>query len=370
MRRFAASLILLLTLVVGCPPQPKMVEPKPKTEDGPKVIVDVTPPKGTDPLKTRIDAAIDHIRARDLRTDHGFWTIFHGILGMGLDTQLYDETTGKRTRAIDVIREGGPLRGMAFPRTPEGLDVQMGPTYVGQGHQDQFVAEMMQWGLPANTPWVVQGHKHTFEDFIKLSRARTSLKDKQELSWAIIVVGQHYGTDHAWSNENGEKIKFEDVVRYELDQPVNGAACGGTHRLFGLTWAYFLHRKRGGAKEGVWKEVALKLEDHKRNAKEKQNKDGSLSTNFFASSGADADNTKRINSTGHTFEWLALYLTEEEIRAPWVEDAANALCRAILENRDATVDGGSLYHAAHGLNLYRDRRFGTPIPIIPPPPKD
>jgi len=368
MRRFAAVLFPLLLLIVGCPPQPK-VDVKPKGDDAPKVVeVPIVP--GKDPLQTRIDAALDHIRARDLRTDHGFWTIFHGILGMGLDTQLFDQGTGKRTRAIDVIREGGPLRGMAFPRTPEGLDVQMGPTYIGQGHQDQFVAEMIQWGLPPSTPFVVQGHKHTFEDFIKMSRARASLLNKQELSWAIIVVGHHYGTDHAWANADGEKIKFEEVVKYELEQPVNGAACGGTHRLFGLTWAYFLHRQRGGKKEGVWKEVAEKLEDHKKKAREMQNKDGSLSTEFFAKSGADADTTKRINSTGHTFEWLALFLSDDEIRAPWVEDAANSLCRAILENRDATVDGGSLYHAAHGLNLYRDRRFGKAATYIPPPPKN
>ena len=50
------------------------------------------------------------------------------------------------------------------------------------------------------------------------------------------------------------------MVRYELNQPIEeNAACGGTHRLFGLTWAYFRHLERGGKTVGVWKDVDATL---------------------------------------------------------------------------------------------------------------
>jgi hypothetical protein len=81
----------------------------------------------------------------------------------------------------------------------------------------------------------------------------------------------------------------------------------------------------------------------------------------------------RINTTGHTFEWLALALTDAELREPWVEDAANALALLILSVGDRPVEGGALYHAVHGLLIYHARVFGRdqlgPLaPPVPPPP--
>ena len=63
--------------------------------------------------------------------------------------------------------------------------------------------------------------------------------------------------------------------------------------------------------------------------------------------------------TSH-LEWLALYLPDKELREPWVEDAAAALARLILVSADNAIEGGALYHAAHGLHLYHDRVFGDP----------
>ena len=33
-----------------------------------------------------------------------------------------------------------------------------------------------------------------------------------------------------------------------------------------------------------------------------------------------------MNTTGHIFEWLALALSDEEIKKPWMQDAAKPLC--------------------------------------------
>src|ERR1700738_3802014 len=55
-------------------------------------------------FKERIDAALEHVRQRDLLTTHGFWTVFHGILGQGLSTTLTNPETNERVNAIDYIR--------------------------------------------------------------------------------------------------------------------------------------------------------------------------------------------------------------------------------------------------------------------------
>ncbi|MCS6975915.1 MAG: hypothetical protein NZM31_02740, partial [Gemmatales bacterium] len=95
-----------------------------------------------DQVKDRIEAAIEQARRRELLTTNGFWTVFHGILGMGPSLTLTNPDTGEKVNALDYICSGGELRGLRFLPTRWGLDVQMGPPFVGQGHQDQFIAEM------------------------------------------------------------------------------------------------------------------------------------------------------------------------------------------------------------------------------------
>lgn len=380
-RMLLAVLLLIVAAGLCCAPRdekPSIVVNDPKEKD-------TKDPDVPGPLQARIEAALKNIDQRNLRTDNGFWTIFHLILGNGLESTLVDVNTGKYVNAIDFIRKGNPVPGMKFIPSNDGLDVETfalpkggfgaskGIQYISQGHQDQFVAEMMQWGLPVDTKFTVDGKEYPFLEFIRYSRSRVRLDAKQELSWALIVVGQHYGTDHVWTNSAGQEIRFEDMVRYELDQPIVDAACGGTHRLFGLTWVYHLHRNNGGGKTGVWKDVADKIEEYKANAKRHRNSDGSFSTEYFEGP-SNAENKKipdrRIGTTGHILEWLALAMTDEELKAPWMEEAASALAKMILDQRYQGVDSGALYHAAHGLRIYHSRVYGPRIPIIPLPPKD
>jgi hypothetical protein len=327
---------------------------------------------------------LKHIRQRDLLTNHGFWTIFHGILGVGPDdAMIFDPVTKKRSKAIDFLASGARVNGLEFVPTADGVEVETMPgSIIGQGHQDQFVAEMAEWELPRDKKFFVNGKEYTFDDFIRQAKAHASLTTKTfagpdplELTWTIVIVSKYYGPDYQWTNSRGEKLSVAEMARYELSQPIaTSPVCGGTHRLFGVTWAYYLHRKAGGKKDGVWKDVADTIAEYEDRARKLQNKDdGSFSTRYFDGPGDDPDTTVRIATTGHILEWLALAMTDEQLKQQWVADAADALAKLILENSFRELDGGSLYHAAHGLELYRARLWGTPSghpQPIPPPPKD
>jgi hypothetical protein len=357
--RYSSKWMFVVLALVGlhCAP----TDPAPRKGNSREVKIEPETPKVPDFLKDRIEAALEHVRRRDLLTTHGFWTIFHGILGLGPETTtLLNLETGQRVNAMDYIAQGNSIRGMIIERTADGLDVKSGQTFVAQGHQDQFIAEMVQWGLPASTKFTVGGKAYTFMDFLRHAKMRASVAQKQELSWAILVIGQHFGTDIAWTNSAGEQLRFEDIVRYELNEPIDSAACGGTHRLFGLTWVLHLHRRQGGKLEGVWKDVAAKLEEHKRHAKKHRNADGSFSTDYFKGPGNIDDNQLRISTTGHILEWLSLYLPDSELKEPWMQEAASTLAKMILESHLDPVEGGALYHAAHGLHMYHSRVFGDP----------
>jgi len=347
-----------LAFCAGCPPAPPLTPGKlPATSSLKTAEEPITAPAPIpDGLRNRVESAIDNVKQRQLRTDNAFWTVFHGILGLGPDITLLDPETKKTVKAVDYICAGGRLRGLEFFPTNDGLDVAtMKEMYLSQGHQDQFIAEMTQWGMKPERKFVVNGKDYTFMDFIRHSKARASIKANQELSWAIIIIGQFFGTDCTWTNNLGEKLTFEDIVRYEMAQPVDDAACGGTHRLFGLSWVCQLHQKRGGQKSGVWKEVAEHLAGYQQRAKELQNPDGSFSTEFFRKRGNLDNMQQRIYSTGHTLEWLAFSLPDAYLEKAWVQDAVSALSRMILEIRSDPMESGAIYHAVHGLILYHAR---------------
>jgi hypothetical protein len=332
------------------------------------------PPAAPAGLAERIETALRQVRERDLLTTHSFWTVFHGILGTGPEITLVDPETNRQVNAVDYICNGGVIRGLEFIPTRDGLDVRSGPQYVGQGHQDQFIAEMAQWGMPADRKFLVHGKEYHFSDFIRHAQARAQTNANQELSWAVLIIGQYLGTDVRWTNHVGQALHFEDLLRYELDQPIESAACGGTHRLFGLSWVYHLHLQKGRPVTGVWQEVAEKTERYQKIARKFQNPDGSFSTKYLSGPGNAPDPQLRIGSTGHVLEWLALALPSEELRASWMQEAANALALMILDSQGRPIEGGALYHAAHGLHIYHDRVFGPgPFkgarPLIPLPPE-
>lgn len=375
--------LLLVAVIVGVlgmscaptdapAPKVKRVEPGEELFKAETIVAPPTPlPDGP---KFRVEAAIQHARDRDLLITNAFWTIFHGILGLGPSVTLRNSETGEKVNAVDYISDGGEIRGLTFLPTKHGLDVVTGPAGVGQGHQDQYVAEMGEWGMKPDRKFVVLDKDYTFMDFVRHSKMRARVSQNQELSWAIIVVGQYLGTDLEWTNAYGEKLHFEDMMRYELDASVEDAACGGTHRLFGLTWCYHLHLQKGGKKEGVWKEVADKTIKYRDLARKYQNPDGSFSTDFFRGPGNASDKQLRINTSGHMLEWLALALPESELKEEWMQNAANAVALMILDLQGSPIEGGSLYHAVHGLLIYYARVYerdtlGPNNPVTPLPPE-
>jgi hypothetical protein len=375
------SLLGALLLGLACAP---VDGPAPAVPDGDEAAeaaplpVPAVPPAKTEKqaipsaLGERIKAAVENVRRRDLTTHNAFWTVFHGILGLGPGVELVDPGTGERVKAIDHIFAGKTLRGLIFRATAAGLDVVTTGDTLGQGHQDQFVAEMGQWGMPADRKVRVGGRDYTFMDFVRHSQMRARITANQELSWAVIVVGQYIGTDVSWTNDHHEKLHYEDLIRYELAAPVETAACGGTHRLFGLSWSYHLYLQRGGKTAGVWKEVAEKTARYKQQARRMQNGDGTFSTSFFRERASANDRNLRINTTGHILEWLALALSDDELRRPWVQAAASALALEILSLRSDPIDSGSMYHAVHGLLIYYarmfDRSFCPKELLVPLPP--
>jgi hypothetical protein len=53
-----------------------------------------------------------------------------------------------------------------------------------------------------------------------------------------------------------------------------------------------------------------------------------------------------------------LATSDQQLKESWIRQAAINLCDLLQSTKDVALECGALYHAAHGLVLYRARIFG------------
>lgn len=319
--------------------------------------VDVVVPDD-DALCRMIDEVLDATYARRLSVEeHAAWQILHGVLAFQHDFRV--EKDGEMVPAVQYLLDGGSIRGFTVERGSHGLRaiVESG-TKAGQGHADQWFAVLAQCELPVTQTIRVNDETFTMGDFVAQVQWDLPRNVEQEFSWTLIGLTTYLPTSAEWESSDGKTWSIAKLVELETEKDLQSSACGGTHRLIGLAMALNRHLEQGGALEGPWKKADEVIREAAATAKRYQNADGSFSTHYFSGPGSSLDLAQNLGTTGHTLEFLTLALTEEELKEPWVTRAVMNLCELFRETQDLPLECGALYHAAHGLVLYRWRCFG------------
>ncbi|MFM7413098.1 MAG: hypothetical protein ACKO6E_07815 [Planctomycetota bacterium] len=201
---------------------------------------------------------------------------------------------------------------------------------------------------------VAGGRRFTVDDL--LTQAQADIRPGQEATWTLMALAAWLPPDAAWTSGDGDTWTTERVVAMEAAADIPSAACGGAHRLYGLATALAAYRRgTGDEPTGGWADAAAVLDLHLEQARRFQQPDGSFSVRPFERPGSSPDVFARLSATGHVFEVLAIALEDERLREPWVTRAADRLVAFLEETADLDVECGALYHAAHGLALYRGR---------------
>ncbi len=316
-------------------------------------------------LCRRIDAALAH--ARDGRrldaSVHGAWQVVHGILAFGSEFPLRHD--GTESAALEYLLDGGRLTGWVLRAgSPGVVAVVEEGSGTGQGHPDQWLGYLSQCGrqgLPRDTKLVVGNKAFTINDL--LVQAQTDIRPGQEATWTLMALSAYLPPGAAWTAGDGTKWTTEKVVQMEADADLLTSACGGAHRLYGLVAALQKHRAVTGRTRdqlaGGWAAAADVIDECVDRARRFQQADGSFSIHSFERPGTSADVFARLSATGHIFEVLSLSLDDEQLSEPWVTRAADRLVTMLEQTADVDVECGCLYHAAHGLLLYRDRVCGS-----------
>jgi hypothetical protein len=295
---------------------------------------------------------------------HAAWQILHGALVYQRDFQVYDQQ--QPLSAIDHLLAGGAMRGWNLEPVSHGLDGEQGlratmdqGSKAGQGHADQWLAVLAQSGLAPGQSIVVNDKTFTIADMVRQVQWDLPRNYEQEYSWTLIGLTSYLPTSHQWTASDDQTWSIERLVQSETEQDLFDSACGGTHRLIGITMALNRHLEQQGRLTGVWKTADETIQQAIQLAKQHQNPDGSFSTAYLASRRTSVDLSENLGTTGHVLEFLVLAMSDKQLDQPWVQRAVARLVKIFVLTRTVDLECGKLYHAAHGLALYRDRLYGA-----------
>jgi hypothetical protein len=224
-----------------------------------------------------------------------------------------------------------------------------------QGHMGQFLAMLAQCQVSPDYPIRVRNQEFAINDLIEAEKE--TCYPKSELTFKLIALMHYLDSDATWVNDQGASWDLPRLIREELAQPIRGAACGGTHRLSGLSLAARTRVRRGEPLDGEYLRAAQFVEKYQNYAFQLQNRDGSLSTEWFRGRGTEVDIDRRVKTTGHILEWLCYSLDDQGIRSMRTYRAANYLASLLASNYNRDWEVGPLGHAIHALRLYDERVF-------------
>jgi hypothetical protein len=285
--------------------------------------------------------------------DNNAWEVMHEIIAFGVDAQLYrGGPQGSKVNAIGWLCYNGSCKGEQMLYLDHNkLVARKGPGV--QGHFGQFLAILAQSRLPIDYPMLVHGKSFTIGDLVE--HEKSDCQPGEELTFKLIGLMHYLDSDETWTSRYGEKWSIPRLISEELKQPIRGAACGGTHRLMGFSYAINKRTLRGKPMTGEFLRAQKFINNYHRYTFSLQNPDGSFSTQWFTRREANTDIDRRLKTTGHVAEWLSFSMSDDELRDPHMTKAIDYLATILLADPSRTWEIGPLGHGLHALAVYDAR---------------
>ena len=280
------------------------------------------------------------------------WEVMHAVIGFGVDTPLM--IGDREVNAIAWLCANGPCYNMRLMNARDGrLYLRRGPGF--EGHAGQLLTVLAQSRVPVDYPIRADGQFLTVADLVRSEQMHC--RSGGELTFQLIGLAYYLDPEARWENDLGESWDLPRMIKEEIEQPIVGAACGGTHRLTALSYAVRSRERSGQPVSGQWKRAQSYLEAYYEHTFKLQNPDGSFSTSWFAERGDYRDIHRKLNTTGHTAEWLVYSLPEERLTEPQVVRAIRFLTDLLWQYRGQAWSLGAQGHAIHALCLFDERVF-------------
>ena len=301
------------------------------------------------PIERVLQYFYDNAEIADGRSN---WGMMHAIMVYGVDTQLI--ANNRRYSTIAWIAGNNICRGQRLlTHDATGIKPKSG---VGlQGHQAQMLAVFSLCDVPADYPLYAGNTKYSVQDVINVEMR--DCKPGEELTFTLIGLSHYLDTDATWIAGDGQRWNFQRLIAEELSQPIVGTACGGTHRLMGFAHALRKRREEGKPIIGQWARAEYFLRDFVAYTYRLQNRDGSMSTNWFEGRGDNGNIDRKIQTTGHMVEFLLTVTPDSQLQDPRLVRAINFLMTSMHNDLGRDWKIGPKGHALRSMAMYHDRVF-------------
>ncbi|MDX1962602.1 MAG: hypothetical protein SFX18_05575 [Pirellulales bacterium] len=308
-------------------------------------------------LREKIHRVLSIYEHRQQNTrDNNCWEVMHAFVAFNSRTQIRrNHPQGEPVNAIGWLLWGQRCQGQPI------LTLQNGQPHaeigVGvQGHPGQLLAILAQSRVSLETPLKIQGRDFTLRDLLEAEKR--DCRPNTELTFRLIAFSHYLDLNETWRSSDGQEWSIPRLIQEELKAPIRGAACGGCHRLFGLTYAYQQRIKRGEPLDGEYAKAKKYIEEYQRYAWSIMNPDGSFSTNWFWRGENRPDVDRKIQTTGHVYEWLIIAQSPDELQSERMQRGIDFLAEKLLADPRHNWKLGPLGHALHALIMYDERVFG------------
>jgi hypothetical protein len=287
--------------------------------------------------------------------DHSPWSIMHAAIAFGVDTQIrLGSPGGTPVTAVGWLCYNRSARGQKlFYPASQGFGIHHGPGL--QGHDGQLLSVLAQAHVMPDYAIKVGGQDFTVADLVDYEKRTCAART--ELTFKLIGLAHYLDSDATWRCQNGQQWSIPRLIREEIAQPIQGATCGGTHRLMGLSYAVRTRAKRGEPIVGEYRRAQVFVQDYHKYTFRLQNRDGSFSTEWFRGRGDRSDPVRKLQTSGHILEWLAYSLPRHELEDARMIRAVDFLSGLLVAGANTEWNTGSLGHALHALALYDRRVF-------------
>jgi hypothetical protein len=305
-------------------------------------------------LRGKVRRVLDFYHGRPLNTrENNCWELLHSIVSYGVTSEVRrGGPQGPAVNSIAWLCSGAACDGQALLSVEQGrVTAAKGPRV--QGHHGQFLAILAQSKVKPDYPIYIGKRSFALDDLMETEKL--SCYSNTELTFKLISFAHYLDSDETWRNGKAENWSISRLIREEIAAPINGAPCGGTHRLMGLSYAVHERIKQGRSVDGEFLRAQTYVNDFHRYALRLQNSDGSFSTEWFKGRGAKADLDRRLQTSGHILEWLAYSVGDEMLDDPRLIKAVSYLTDILDRDRSRNWSIGPLGHGLHALAIYEER---------------
>lgn len=278
------------------------------------------------------------------------WAVMHALLPFGGDYEMVHGN--QRVNAIGWMCHNGtcrtqriftPVRGGFIPNIGAGV----------QGHAGQFMAILAQCGVPLDYPLQVGTQKYTVEDLVRYEMA--TCREKSELTFKLIGLSYYLDSNKQWRSNDGKTWSIPKLIAEELAQPIKGAACGGTHRLMGFSFAVKQRAIQGLPIDGQYARADKFVKEYVEYAWQLQNADGSFSTSWLEGRADEPNEERKVQTTGHILEWILFTVPDAEVNQARVQKSIDFLLTKIYDKKEYKWPIGPRGHATRAVSLYLNR---------------